>query len=172
VFLNLFLLLSGYIIIDVAFKHFNFELDLGFIGALLGGLISGGLTLVGVTLGLKNEKDNSLRYRFYENVDEIRNIIEWTKSTDYILNHVSRNPKKELIKELNKKQMELEKLLKSIMKIDMDWMNKCEEFKYDLIGIKISLNHEEDWPLLIDEVKNAKESLKKIKERYYEITKL
>ena len=62
--------------------------------------------------------------------------------------------------------------MKLIIKIDIDWENKCEEFKYDLIGVKISVSHEEDWIFLPDEIEKAKTSLRKIMDRYYEISKL
>ena len=35
---------------------------IGLVGAILGGAISGGLTLLGVKIGLQDEKNNSLRY--------------------------------------------------------------------------------------------------------------
>lgn len=70
--LNLFLFLSSYLIIDVAFKQFDFKLDWGVISTLLGGAISGGLTLLGVKYTIKHEKDTRDKDQIPSKIELIR----------------------------------------------------------------------------------------------------
>ncbi|QSB09677.1 hypothetical protein JTI58_22305 [Lysinibacillus fusiformis] len=85
--LNVFLVTSGYIVIEVAIKYFGFKLDWGFIGALIGGAISGGITLIGVKQTIQENKrtDNHKKhlianYIFTELLSKINEVNSRIKS--------------------------------------------------------------------------------------------
>lgn len=61
---------------------------IGIVGAVLGGVISGGLTLWGVKLGLDKEKNNSTFYRYLSLSDQLLDFEHWVEKNEYYLEYI------------------------------------------------------------------------------------
>lgn len=57
-------------------------------GAVIGGFISGGLTLWGVKIGLGQEKTNNTHYRYLSNFDQLLEFDEWMESNEFYLEYL------------------------------------------------------------------------------------
>ncbi|WP_369378773.1 hypothetical protein [Lysinibacillus fusiformis] len=121
---------------------------LSFWGSYLGGIISGALTLIGVSIGLKNEQRKNLTMRFLQNAKDINGFEDFLDET-LVLVDVSRE--KRDIPSLDHSLKKCENYIDKFYQIDLDFPKHLEEFKTELFGFKITLEYLDSEDQLIRE---------------------
>ncbi len=145
---------------------------IGLVGAILGGAISGSLTLIGVKIGINNERENNLKYRFLEQWSNLTYFEDWIESTDIELRCLMKDPDHIYYDRLNDVIFEGYENLDFITKIDNNLAILLKEYIEGLISVKATIKWEEDWHELEEEVNEVLPISKKILDRFNYISNL
>ncbi|MFC9542264.1 hypothetical protein ACFTQ7_20650 [Lysinibacillus sp. NPDC056959] len=119
---------------------------LSFWGSYLGGVMSGALTLIGVSIGLKNEQRKNLTMRYLQNAKDINGFEDYLDETLEIVRLYKVNND---IQELLDYSLEkCESYIDKFYQIDLEFPKHLEEYKTELFGFRITLDYLESEDLL------------------------
>jgi len=143
---------AGVFLIYYPVKENGFDIItplIGVVGAIIGGVISGGLTVLGVFLGFKLERKKSLIERYHSEYSQLIEFEEWLEENDDVLSFFKTNNEEEKFTDLsakNKKQegKEYEKIL---ARLDIELFELIKEYNYNLawffLNIQMSKSDDE-----------------------------
>lgn len=123
----------------VIFSETNGQFNswLGFWGSYIGGILSGLLTLGGVFLGLRHERNYSLFTRYYSNTRQYEDFLNWVEDMKRISTYTEIN--KEILENVIESMVEneTEKIIEGISRVDLEMYQLGRDIEYAMGWLSI-----------------------------------
>lgn len=117
----------------------QFNSWLGFWGSYIGGIISGALTLGGVYLGLRHERNYSLFTRYYTNTKQYEDFLKWVEDTKRVSSYSELDYS--FLKRVKESMFEngTEKMIEGISRVDLEMYKLGRDIEYAMDWLSIHL---------------------------------